>query len=420
MKPKAVLAYCREKGIRSVDLRFPDIGGNWKHVTFPVGALTENAFESGFGQELTQRGLRHETREQMVLIPIAEAHYVDPLVETPTLVILASIHDALTREESWTDSRAVAARAVQYLQATGVADTALVRARFPFTLRSPHATESEGVNASYAPRATGLSYLGSGAMDPDFPFRSQVVLSAAEAGVGIERHYRGERASSEIVLSTASLLDVCDDLMMTRYMVEQLAALDRFGLVHANLSISVQWELNRSGDAIFSGSSHQGLSDLGWHALGGILRHATALAAIGLASPTLSCETEYRWRPIVASDQDDALCNVILGYHDPRQRAIEYRGSPSLGNPYLQMAATLMAMIDGIQNKLPANWSSAEESQTAQLPPIATGETGLLDVDQLQRSLLEDRDFLLLGNVFSDEILDVLVQYLRPGSAPQP
>ena len=52
MKPKAVLAYCREKGIRSVDLRFVDIDGTWRRITLPLSALNETSFEEGFGHSL--------------------------------------------------------------------------------------------------------------------------------------------------------------------------------------------------------------------------------------------------------------------------------------------------------------------------------------------------------------------------------
>jgi glutamine synthetase len=412
VKPKAVLAYCREKGIRFVDLRFPDVAGNWKHVTFPVSALTESAFESGFGQELVLRGLEHESREQMVLIPIAEANYLDPLVEQPTLVILASIHDALTREPSWLDSRAVAFRAAQYLQATGIADSVQLRACQPFTLLPPHHGELESsVPASQR-------FLGCGSFDPDFPFRCQLAGSASEAGVGIERHYRPQHASSEIVLSPAGLVEMCDDLLMIRYMIEQMAVQQRAPLVHVNLSCTTQWMLSRAGDAIFNGTSQQGLSDLGWHAMGGILKHATTLAAITLASPAIACDTEYPWLRRISSGDPHALCNILLGYHDPRQRTIEFRGAPSTGNPYLQMASILMAMLDGIQNKTAPETHSRDlgDVQEAKLA-IANNDSGVIDFEFLYQTLLADREFLLLGNVFSEDLLDLLALYLQPGQA---
>ena len=42
MTPKEVLALCREKDVKAVDLRFMDFPGLWQHFTIPVGALDED------------------------------------------------------------------------------------------------------------------------------------------------------------------------------------------------------------------------------------------------------------------------------------------------------------------------------------------------------------------------------------------
>ena len=49
MTPREVLALCREKEIKAVDLRFMDFPGMQKHFTVPVQALTPESFEDGFG-----------------------------------------------------------------------------------------------------------------------------------------------------------------------------------------------------------------------------------------------------------------------------------------------------------------------------------------------------------------------------------
>ena len=49
MKPREVLAMCREKEVKAVDLRFADFFGAWQHFTIPVGKLEEDTFEDGLG-----------------------------------------------------------------------------------------------------------------------------------------------------------------------------------------------------------------------------------------------------------------------------------------------------------------------------------------------------------------------------------
>ncbi|MFM8400616.1 MAG: hypothetical protein ACKOAH_22545, partial [Pirellula sp.] len=51
MKPKAVLAYCREKGVKAIDIRFPDGLGRWRHFSIPASGLSESMFETGLGIE---------------------------------------------------------------------------------------------------------------------------------------------------------------------------------------------------------------------------------------------------------------------------------------------------------------------------------------------------------------------------------
>ena len=52
MTPQEVLAMCRERDIKAVDLRFMDFPGIWQHFTIPVSKLEEEIFEE---EELQQK-----------------------------------------------------------------------------------------------------------------------------------------------------------------------------------------------------------------------------------------------------------------------------------------------------------------------------------------------------------------------------
>ena len=45
--PREVLALCREKDVKAVDLRFTDLLGTSQHFTIPVGKLDEGVFDDG-------------------------------------------------------------------------------------------------------------------------------------------------------------------------------------------------------------------------------------------------------------------------------------------------------------------------------------------------------------------------------------
>ena len=49
MTPKEAMAFCREKDVRAVDVRFTDFPGTWQHFTIPADKLDDDVFEYGLG-----------------------------------------------------------------------------------------------------------------------------------------------------------------------------------------------------------------------------------------------------------------------------------------------------------------------------------------------------------------------------------
>ena len=125
MTPKEVLAMCREKDVKAVDLRFTDFPGLSQHTTIPVTHLTEEMFEDGLGFDGSSiRGWQAINESDMLIVPQPDTAFVDPFSELPTLVLICNIFDPLTREEYSRDPRSVARKAANYLKSTGIADTA--------------------------------------------------------------------------------------------------------------------------------------------------------------------------------------------------------------------------------------------------------------------------------------------------------
>lgn len=401
MKPKAVLAYCREKGIRSVDLRFVDLVGHWRHITFPVSVLSEASFEEGYGHLIVLDP--SDTKPTYgVLVPQSEANYLDPMTTRPTLVLIASIQDVVTREGNALDSRQLAIRAVRYLESSALGDSHSVRPRFPFRLRSHLKSEDPTVIDSY---------LGCGPNDLDFNDRCLIADAALEAGVHIERHYCGMNSSSEMVLKPSSLVECCDDIMMLRYLAEQHATNHGASIGWHRLWMSSQWSILRQSDSILVGTSQRGLSDAGVYAIGGILKHADAIAAITASTSILE---SFPWQRACSEHVSESICRVSIASHHPRARSLEYCGIPANCNPYLVNSAVLMAMMDGLQNKIsPAPGLDVHpNAQSIQSMQIGLNDRGDLDLEMLRQRLEEDRDFLCRGEVFSDELLDLLCRKL--------
>ena len=104
--PREVLALCREREIRAVDLRFMDFPGTQKHFTIPVTALTEKSFEDGFGFDgSSMRGWQAINESDMLVVPDSGTAFVDPFM-SQTLVMTCNILDPITRDRIGDDVRA--------------------------------------------------------------------------------------------------------------------------------------------------------------------------------------------------------------------------------------------------------------------------------------------------------------------------
>ena len=123
--PKEVLAKCRQKDVKAVDLRFTDFSGQLRHYTIPVERLTEEAFEDGFGFDgSSYAGWQSVHESDLVAIPEPATALLDPFAHLSTLTVTCNIHDPVTGERYSRDPRAIANKAVAFLASTGIADTA--------------------------------------------------------------------------------------------------------------------------------------------------------------------------------------------------------------------------------------------------------------------------------------------------------
>ncbi len=410
MKPKAVLAYCRERGIKSVDLRFSDIQGNWRRITFPLSALTEASFEEGFGQMISIASSSRDSiavaKEYANLVPQSDANYLDPFTTHPTLILIASIQDAMMREESAWDSRQVAIKATRFLETSTIGDGLMVSSSVPFCMLGSPSDGSCNAN----------TFLACGLDDKYFTLRCDIADVANEAGLQIDRHFCDINNSSSMILKPSKLVESCDDVMMLRYLVSQFTSQRNVRVSFDNLWITSHWTISRQGESIFAGGAYRGMSDIGLQAMSGILHHASSICAIAAASsPGLIA---FPWLRLCSSDHPESICRIAIPSNQPRGRLIEFSGAPSQSNPYLVNSAVIMAMIDGIQNKMAAGksldiLSSPAFDSTAYA--LGGSASNALDRGGLKSSLDEDREFLIQGEVFSDDLIDTICDQLSHG-----
>jgi glutamine synthetase len=442
-EPGEALEWARGTRAAMVDLKFTDLFGQWQHMTLPIRAFDESAFDEGLGFDGSSiRGWQGIAESDMLLMPQAETAILDPIAEAPTLSLVCEIVDPLTREPYGKDPRQVARRAEAYLRSTGIADTAYFGPECEFFVfdevsyelgpnRSHYAVDSpEGYWNSGRP---GLGYTAR-PKEGYFPpaphdtlhdLRTQMVLTLERIGIPCEFHHH-EVASGgqcEIDLRFESLTRMADQVMTYKYVVKNVARAhgktatfmpkpifgDNGSGMHCHQSL---W---KDGTPLMADrSGYAGLSSLARSYVGGLLAHAPALLA--LCAPTTN--SYRRLVPgyeapvnLVYSQRNRSACIRIPMYSEsPKAKRIEFRCPDAAANPYLAFSAMLLAGLDGIERGLdpgaPADYDLFEEAGH-DVPQVPGSLAEALD------ALEADHEFLLRGGVFSDDLIRTWIDWKR-------
>ena len=92
---------------------------------------------------------------------------------------------------------------------------------------------------------------------------------------------------------------------------------------------------------------------------------------------------------------------------------IEFRPPDPTCNPYLSFAAMLMAGLDGVKKKIDPgtpfdkNTYEVSAAESKEIPTVPGS------LDQAIDALEEDHKFLLQGGVFTQDLIDVWIEYKR-------
>ncbi|XP_072171240.1 lengsin-like [Diadema setosum] len=115
------------------------------------------------------------------------------------------------------------------------------------------------------------------------------------------------------------------------------------------------WDVSGEKPLLYDASQPLKLSAIGQHWVAGLHAHAGALAL--LMGPTINCLKRYKPFSFAPSNatwgMDNRTCAFRVKIQGGRGTYIENRMGASACNPYISLAATVAAGIDGIINRLP-------------------------------------------------------------------
>ncbi|MGD2021569.1 MAG: type I glutamate--ammonia ligase [Desulfobacterales bacterium] len=446
MTPKDVLDMAKENGAKVVDLRFMDFPGLWQHFTVPISELEESSFEDGYGFDGSSiRGWQPIHASDMLVVPDATTAKMDPFYEAPTLVLICNIVDPVTREPYSRDPRNIAQKADAYLKSSGIGDVAYFGPEAEFFIFDDIRFEStryaafyeidsvegnwntgreEGPNLGYKPRHKE-GYFPVPPMDKFQDLRTEMLLTLENLGIEIEaqHHEVATAGQAEIDMRFKPLLQMSDQLMWFKYVLKNVAYRHNHTVtfmpkplfedngtgMHTHISI---WKENKP---LFAGDKYAGVSQEALYAIGGILKHCRALTAF--TNPTTNSYKrlvpgfEAPVNLAYSSRNRSAAVRIPMYSASPKAKRIEFRTPDPSCNGYLAFSAMLMAVIDGIQNKIDPG--DPLDKDIYNLPPEELAEIPSApgSLEEAIEALKADQEFLLKGDVFTQDAIDMWIEY---------
>lgn len=446
MTPKEVLEMAKENGARVLDLRIMDFPGVWQHLTVPMSELNESSFEDGYGFDGSSiRGWQPIDASDMLMVPDPDTAKMDPFYKEPTLVMIADIVDPITHEAYTRDPRNIAKKAEAYLARTGIGDTAYLGPEAEFFIFDSIRYESqkhisfyeidsvegswntgreEDPNLGYKPRHKE-GYFPVPPTDKFQDLRTEMLLTLEDLGIDVEaqHHEVATAGQAEIDMRFKPLLQMSDQLAWFKYVLKNVAYRhghtvtfmpkpifeDNGTGMHTHISI---W---KDGKPLFAGDKYAGVSQEALYGIGGILKHCKALCAF--TNPTTNSYKrlvpgfEAPVNLAYSSRNRSAAVRIPMYSASPKAKRIEFRTPDPSCNGYIAFSALLMAVLDGIENKIDPG--DPLDKNIYDLPPeeLAGIESAPGSLDEALSALEADSEFLLKGDVFTKDVLEKWIEY---------
>ncbi len=450
LTPTDAIQLAKDNNIQIVDLKFTDLLGTLQHFSVPLSQLDENSFVEGLGFDGSSiRGFQPINESDMMLVPDATTAVVDSVLKVPTLSFVCDVRDPITEGPYSRDPRYVAKKAEDHLKSTGIADISYWGPELEhFIFDDVRYEQNEHSGYYFVDSEEGIWNSGLDGADPNlghrprykqgyFPtpptdslqdVRSEMVLKMIDYGIDIEVHHHevGTAGQGEIDMRYRSLTRMADQVMLHKYIVKNVAHSygktatfmpkplfgDNGSGMHTHQSL---W---KDGTPLFYDSQGYALmSQMGLYYIGGLLKHSPALLAF--CAPTTN---SYRRlvpgfeAPVnLAYSQRNrsACCRIPVYTKAPEAKRVEFRSPDPSCNPYFAFAAMMMAGLDGVVNKidpgdpLDADLYELSPDEAAKVQQVPGSLDAVLD------ALEEDHDFLMKGDVFTQDLLETWLDYKR-------
>ena len=438
--------YCESNEVEFVDLRFTDIKGAWHHLTYRMSAVDNKMLENGFPFDGSSIDAWQPINESdMILKPDVDSAFMDPFTADPTVILFCDVYDIYKGQMYEKCPRSIAKKALKHLNEAGHGDVAYFGPENEFFIFDDikikddinesyyrvdseegewsDAIEIEGGNVGHRPRTKG-GYFPVMPTDSMVDLRAEMMQVLEEVGLEIVLgHHEVAQAQGEIGVKFGTLIEAADNVQKYKYVVKMIAHLngktatfmpkplygDNGNGMHVHQSI---WKDGKN--LFYKEGEYANLSDMARFYIGGIFKHARAVAAFTNASTNsykrLIPGFEAPSILTYSSQNRSASCRIPYGSGEAATR-VEMRFPDSSANPYLAFTAMMLAGLDGIKNEYEPVGPMNEDLFELSLDEIR--EKGIEQMPHTLRGSLEalirDNDFL--KPVMTQEFIDTYQHY---------
>jgi glutamine synthetase len=449
MNYQELVRFIKDNKIEFVDYKFVDVPGIWQHVTDPIKQLSEDSFISGIPFDGSSiRGFQEIHESDMLLVPDIKSAFLDPFTDDPTLSLICNVKDPVNQQLYSRDPRYIGQKALRYLQTTGVADTAYFGPELEFYIFDDirfeqtynkgfyyidsiegrwNSGNGDNPNLGYKPRYKE-GYFPLPPTDHYQNLRAKMTKTLMQVGVDVEKHHHevGSGGQGEIGMRFNTLVPMADDVMKYKYVLKNVALragktvtfmpkplfMDNGSGMHTHQSL---WKGGRN--LFFDAEQYAGLSTLGRHYTGGILRHASSLLAF--CAPTTNSYRrlvpgyEAPINLVYSMRNRSAGVRIPVYSRSENAKRIEVRFPDPSCNPYLAFAAMLMAGLDGIEKQIeppPPVDKDIYELEEDEKADIRSTPGSL---EESIAALEDDHEYLMKGGVFTEDLLETWIGYKK-------
>ncbi len=438
--------FCEENEVEFVDFRFTDIKGAWHHITYRMSAVNAELLENGMPFDGSSvDAWQPINKSDMILKPDVPTAFLDPFTADSTIIVFCDVYDIYKNELYEKCPRSIAKKALKHLDEIGVGDVAYFGpeneffifddVKFRDDINSAYFrveteeggwssdSEYEFGNMGHRPGTKG-GYFPVQPTDSMVDLRAEMMQVLEEVGLEVMLgHHEVAQGQGEIGVKFGTLLEAADNVQKYKYVVKMVAHLngktatfmpkplygDNGNGMHVHQSI---WKDGKN--LFYNEGEYANLSDMARHYIGGIFKHARAVAAF--TNP--STNSYKRLIPgfeapsilTYSSQNRSASCRIPYGAGEAATR-VEMRFPDSTACPYLAFSAMLLAGLDGIKTKAEPTGPMDEDLFELTLDEIR--EKGIPQLPHTLRGSLEAliRDNEFLKPVMSEEFLNTYKDY---------